>query len=84
MSILNWHDETNVMNALRRSQAVIEFDLKGQVLKANNLFCDLMGYTEAEILGRNHSMFLTREAAESEAYRDLWQNLRSGRPDRQL
>lgn len=46
------------LDALHSAQAVIEFDPGGNVLKANRLFLDTIGYTSAKIVGRHHSMFV--------------------------
>ncbi|SDT06994.1 PAS domain-containing protein [Actinoplanes derwentensis] len=64
--------------AIDRSQAVIEFDLDGRILTANENFLSTVGYTLAEIAGRHHSMFCTAEYADSAEYRDFWASLRSG------
>src|SRR5206468_2100339 len=49
------------LDALSRSQAVIEFDLEGNIIAANGNFLRTVGYTEAEILGKHHSMFCQPE-----------------------
>jgi len=69
------------VTAIGRSQAVIEFDLKGKVLIANRNFLDLMGYTLAEIEGQHHRIFCTPEYAESQAYQAFWARLGQGEFD---
>jgi methyl-accepting chemotaxis protein len=64
--------------AIRRSQAVIEFNLDGSILWANDTFLAVMGYSLEEIRGRHHSMFLDAESASSGEYHRFWQNLREG------
>ena len=71
-------DMTGQVEAARRSQAVIEFDLDGSVLDANDNFLNAMGYTLAEVQGRHHRMFVTPETAASPAYADFWSTLRAG------
>lgn len=66
--------------AINRSQAVIEFDLDGNILRANPNFCAALGYDEAEIRGRHHSMFVP-EAERDDAYRAFWQKLGRGEYD---
>jgi methyl-accepting chemotaxis protein len=66
------------MEAIQRSQAVIEFDLDGRVLEANEIFLGLMGYRREEVVGKHHSMFVPKAEAESPAYRRFWQKLGSG------
>ncbi|NBN64378.1 methyl-accepting chemotaxis protein [Pannonibacter tanglangensis] len=66
------------LEALYRSQAVIHFEPDGTILYANENFLAAMGYTLAEIQGRHHRMFCTKEHAESEAYREFWRQLAAG------
>lgn len=47
----------HVYDALSRSQAVIEFDLVGNILSANENFCRAVGYSQAELLGKHHRIF---------------------------
>lgn len=71
-------DHQGLVNALDRVQAVIWFDLDGNILQANQNFCDAMGYSEADVIGRHHSMFTEKNYADSQAYKDFWKKLRSG------
>ena len=66
------------LRALSRSQAVIEFDLNGHVLAANDNFLDLMDYGLSDIIGQHHRMFMSREEAQSPAYRQFWLSLGNG------
>ena len=70
----------SVLDAINRSQALIEFDLTGNITHANQNFLDAMGYTLDEIVGKHHRMFCTPEFAASDEYRDLWLALAAGRP----
>ncbi|WP_414709654.1 methyl-accepting chemotaxis protein [Rhodopseudomonas sp.] len=63
--------------ALNRSQAVIEFQLDGTIITANDNFLKTMGYTLAEVQGKNHSMFVGA-AAGGAAYREFWARLNAG------
>lgn len=65
-------------DSLIRSQAVIEFDLQGNILFANDNFLNAMGYQKEEIVGQHHSIFLTQEYKVSEEYKEFWQRLRMG------
>ncbi len=65
--------------ALRSSLAMIEFDLDGTILDANENFCAAMGYSLDEIRGRHHRMFVDEQYARSDEYREFWDILRSGR-----
>jgi methyl-accepting chemotaxis protein len=65
-------------SALDCVQAIIEFDLDGRILAANQNFLDAMGYTLAEIVGRHHGIFVAPAYRESAEYRDFWRRLRAG------
>ena len=64
--------------AINRSQAVIHFDLNGNILSANENFCEALGYKESEIKGKHHSMFVT-EADKGPAYKKFWAELGEGK-----
>lgn len=66
------------INAIGKSQAVIEFDLQGNILTANANFLGAMGYTLDEICGKHHSMFVEPAEAQSSDYRAFWEKLRRG------
>ncbi len=67
------------IEAIQRSQAVIEFDTHGQIITANENFLKTMGYSLDEIKGQNHQMFVTEEYAKSQEYADFWIKLREGK-----
>ena len=64
--------------AIGKSQAVIEFELDGTVINANDNFLQALGYTLSEIKGRNHSMFVDPSERDSQAYRNFWAALNRG------
>ena len=64
--------------AINRSQAVIMFKLDGTIVSANENFLGAVGYTEREIVGRHHSMFVDREYGQSTEYRQFWERLNRG------
>jgi methyl-accepting chemotaxis protein len=66
------------VNAISRSQAVIEFALDGTIVAANQNFLSALGYAEQEIIGKHHRMFVDRDYAESADYRQFWQRLNRG------
>lgn len=72
------NDSKELMDALSRSQAVIEFTPTGEIVHANNNFLSLLGYSLAEIKGRNHSMFVPPDYARSHEYAQFWDDLRAG------
>jgi methyl-accepting chemotaxis protein len=64
--------------AINRSQAIIEFQLDGTILTANENFLGIVGYTLEEIVGRHHGMFVEPAYRESADYRAFWERLRRG------
>jgi methyl-accepting chemotaxis protein len=66
------------IEAIGKSQAVIEFDMSGKVLTANENFLNTLGYSLVEIQGKHHSMFIAADQRESAAYREFWANLNRG------
>lgn len=64
--------------ALQRSQAVIEFDLDGCVLMANDNFLHTLGYQAEEVIGRHHRLFCSSDDARSAEYLHFWESLRRG------
>ncbi|MBK67821.1 MAG: chemotaxis protein [Rickettsiales bacterium] len=77
-NIMEQAELASKMNALDRSQAVIEFEPDGTILFANKNFLDVMGYSLEEVQGKHHSMFAEPEFAASQEYKDFWASLRSG------
>jgi methyl-accepting chemotaxis protein len=67
------------VDAIQKSQAVIEFDLHGNILSANDNFLQAMGYARDEVVGKHHRMFVDRAEAQSEGYPRFWADLRAGR-----
>lgn len=47
-------ERRSMVDALHRSQAVIQFDLDGTVREANQNFLSFIGYELSEIVGRHH------------------------------
>ena len=67
--------------AIGKTQAVIEFDLDGTIVTANENFCKTLGYTFDEIKGKHHSMFAEPAYAGSSEYRAFWDKLNRGEFD---
>jgi methyl-accepting chemotaxis protein len=68
------------LDALDRSQAVIEFDMDGTILTANANFLSAVGYTLAEVQGKHHSMFVAASEQASPSYTGFWADLNRGVP----
>lgn len=88
-SMLEWFDVTarllqaadarGQVDAISKSQAVVEFEMDGKVTSANENFLSALGYRAEEIVGKHHSMFVEPSYARSEEYRQFWADLRLGR-----
>lgn len=68
-----------LMGALEKSMAVVELDLDGRILRANDNFLTAMGYRAEELPGKSHRDFCEPEMARSREYADLWASLRAGK-----
>ena len=66
------------LQAIDRAMAVIEFNLDGSIITANQNFLTRMGYTLAELKGNHHRLFCTAELVNSSAYQDFWRRLNQG------
>ncbi|MEM7762630.1 MAG: methyl-accepting chemotaxis protein [Pseudomonadota bacterium] len=88
---LEWLDITNEIESIRRdieqrcrieattaSQAVVEFDLDGKILAANDNFCQVMGYASHDIVGKQHRVLVDEQQAASAEYTQFWQKLQAG------
>ena len=71
-------EEAGKIAAIDRAQAVIEFNLDGTIITANENFLNALGYSLAEIQGKHHSMFVEPAMRDSAAYREFWAKLNRG------
>lgn len=71
-------DSEGQLNAIGKSQAVIEFKMDGTIICANDNFLAAMGYSLDEIKGKHHSMFVDPSERDSAAYQEFWASLRRG------
>ena len=75
---LQSQDYQSQLAAINKSQAVIEFQMDGTVIQANDNFLKALGYTLDEIKGRHHSMFVDEAYRASSAYKEFWVKLNRG------
>ncbi|MEA1942357.1 MAG: PAS domain-containing methyl-accepting chemotaxis protein [Pseudomonadota bacterium] len=66
------------LEALDKSQAIIEFELDGTILTANENFLSTLGYTLDEVRGQHHSLFVDTDERSSAAYKQFWAKLARG------
>ncbi|SMQ86239.1 methyl-accepting chemotaxis sensory transducer with Pas/Pac sensor [Devosia lucknowensis] len=72
-------DNQSKVDAITRSQAVIEFELDGTIITANENFLSAMGYELDDVKGRHHSMFCDPDYVASSEYKAFWDELRRGK-----
>jgi methyl-accepting chemotaxis protein len=71
-------EHESLIKALMRSTAVIEFNLDGEVLTANDRFLQTVGYSLEQVRGKHHRMFCDPAEVNSTAYQTFWDRLRRG------
>lgn len=76
--IIDAQEQRAMTTAIDRSMAVITFNLKGEVLKANANFLNTMGYRADEVIGLPHSRFCSEELRQSAEYKAFWEKLNRG------
>lgn len=72
-------EKEDMLTALHRSSAMIEFSLDGIILDANKNFLDAMGYNLGQIKGEHHRIFCSQQEVASDDYRQFWKSLASGK-----
>jgi methyl-accepting chemotaxis protein len=71
-------DHAGQIDAIGKSQAVIEFELDGTIINANPNFLGAMGYSLGEVKGKHHSIFVEPNEAKGAKYAAFWDALRRG------
>jgi PAS domain S-box-containing protein len=66
------------MQAINASNIVVVLDAKGNILKVNENFCNLTGYSKQEVEGLHHARMVRKDVARSKEYREFWKKLRKG------
>lgn len=66
------------IEAIGKSQAVIEFEMNGTIVTANDNFLNAMGYSLAEVQGKHHSIFAETSYKNSHEYQEFWNQLNAG------
>ncbi len=79
-TVVEWQDGTaaGMVDAIHKSQAVIEFMTDGTIVNANKNFLDTMGYSLDEIKGKHHSLFADPVYKASNEYKQFWEALNRG------
>ncbi|WP_298866317.1 PAS domain S-box protein, partial [uncultured Gimesia sp.] len=71
-------DYEGQLEAIGKSQMVIEFTMDGTIIKANDRFLETMGYSSEEVSGRHHSFFVEPRERLNEGYKIFWEKLKQG------
>lgn len=74
----NTSENEDIINSMQSSIAVIEFDPQGNIVNANDLFLNAVGFSRHEVINQHHSMLCHDELKNSSEYQQFWQSLRNG------
>ena len=70
--------ENKVLDALNKSQGIMEFAMDGIVVHCNEIFLNILGYTLEEVKGKHHRMLCGETYVNSKQYTEFWQSLNKG------
>ncbi len=78
--VIEWNNADNEVKirSLEKSQAVIQFKIDGTIISANDNFLAAMGYSLEDVAGKHHSVFVSKDYATSDEYKDFWNRLNKG------
>ncbi|BDP33527.1 MULTISPECIES: methyl-accepting chemotaxis protein [Vibrio] len=78
-TITTSREHADLLKALNKSMAVIEFTPEGTILNANSNFLRAMGFNDVtQVSGKHHRIFCSQDEVDSEAYREFWRKLAKG------
>ncbi|HRJ28507.1 MAG TPA: GAF domain-containing protein [Cyclobacteriaceae bacterium] len=75
----NQSETEGTMQALNTSLSMAEYDVEGKLSKINPNYLSLLGYTQNEVIGEHHRIFVSKEEKNSEEYRQFWRDLEAGK-----
>jgi PAS domain S-box-containing protein len=78
----NQRESQNIMEAVNSSLALVEFDPQGHILKANQNFLSVVGYSSSELIGEHHRILVNKEYRSSAEYNQFWKDLGAGKANR--
>lgn len=78
-SVIKERESISKMNAVNRSMAIVEFDLQGNILDANDNFLKTVGYGLHEIVGKHHRIFMPQNQINTAEYAQFWRQLSEGK-----
>ena len=68
----------DTLSAINKSNALVEFDERGTIISCNDIFCELTGYSEEELVGKSHRMFVPSNV-DKDKYNTFWYDLKKGK-----
>ncbi len=71
-------DHEGQIDAIARVQGVVECTPAGDIVNANEIFLELVGYTLEEIKGKHYSMLVDKDVRDSASYQAFWPGLERG------
>ncbi len=74
-----FQEMVSTLNAIYRSQAIIEFNMDGTIITANDKFLEVVGYPLHELKGRHHNIMVEEGYRDSAEYREFWEKLNRGK-----
>ena len=74
-------DTSGQIDAISKAQAVIEFNMDGTIITANDNFLGALGYRLDEIANKHHSLFVEKSYKNSSEYKEFWKKLNRGEYD---
>lgn len=75
----NQSETEGTMQALNTSLAIAEYDVEGKLVKINTNYLSILGYSQNEVVGEHHRIFVSKEEKNSEEYRQFWRDLEAGK-----
>ncbi|MFN3839967.1 MAG: GAF domain-containing protein [Cyclobacteriaceae bacterium] len=78
----NQSETEGTMQAINNALAIADYDTEGKITKINSNYLTLMGYSQSEVIGEHHRLFVTKEEKSSEEYRQFWRDLAMGNSKR--
>jgi len=68
----------DTLSAINKSNSLVEFDNNGNIISCNEVFCKATGYSQKELIGKHHKIFMPKDTDEDE-YKNFWYDLKKGR-----
>ncbi|MBF9000828.1 methyl-accepting chemotaxis protein [Vibrio nitrifigilis] len=70
----------NIYRSVSKFVPWIEFTVAGEIVDANALFLNVVGYSKQELIGQHHQILCDKSLVNSSRYQSFWQALARGEP----